>query len=303
MTPAAVSRIQNLNASNTRSVPSQMYLLCRPSRSGPNVPASLPRVTEFIPSAATTRSWLAASSATSGASVRNLSRTPSSAQRACRMASRRLRLIAANPWPPEVNVVPRKCTSMSSQRANSRLIAAKIPASACSMPPRVSSENTTPKPNVSSAALRSQTVISCPASSCLASAAKYRPPGPPPRTEIRTPRRYAGTSTIDNRTRYSAAMNLELINPGALGRPSGFSHAVSVSVPASRMVFLAGQVAMGPDGTIVPGGIVAQFERALANVLTALTAAGGQPADLVSLTIYLTDVEDYQAHGREIGAA
>jgi enamine deaminase RidA (YjgF/YER057c/UK114 family) len=97
-------------------------------------------------------------------------------------------------------------------------------------------------------------------------------------------------------------MNLERINPGALGRPSGFSHAVSVSVTASRMVFLAGQVAMGPDGTIVPGGIVAQFERALANVLTALTAAGGQPADLVSLTIYLTDVEDYQAHGREIGA-
>src|SRR5260221_7558635 len=53
------------------------------------------------------------------------------------------------------------------------------------MPPRVSSENTTPKPNVSSAALRSQTVISLCGASCLVSAAKYSPPGPPPTTAIR----------------------------------------------------------------------------------------------------------------------
>ena len=49
---------------------------------------------------------------------------------------------------------------MSSQIANSRCICAKTAGSACSMPPSVSSLNTTPKPNVSSAALRSQTVIS-----------------------------------------------------------------------------------------------------------------------------------------------
>src|SRR4051794_39277366 len=57
--------------------------------------------------------------------------------------------------------------------------------SACSMPPSVSSLNTTPKPNVSSGALRSQTRISACGSSALASAAKYNPPGPPPRTAIR----------------------------------------------------------------------------------------------------------------------
>src|SRR5258708_28444950 len=56
--------------------------------------------------------------------------------------------------------------------------------SACSMPPRVSSENTTPNPNVSLAALRSQTVISCAELSCLVSAEKYSPPGPPPTTAI-----------------------------------------------------------------------------------------------------------------------
>ncbi|MDQ2810613.1 MAG: RidA family protein [Actinomycetota bacterium] len=95
-------------------------------------------------------------------------------------------------------------------------------------------------------------------------------------------------------------MDLERINPPELGRPSGFSHAVSVT--ASRMVFLAGQLGAGSDGTVVGGGVVAQFEQALANLLTALAAAGGQSQDLVSLTIYLVDVQDYQAHGRQIGA-
>ena len=95
-------------------------------------------------------------------------------------------------------------------------------------------------------------------------------------------------------------MDAERINPTELARPSGFSHAVSASV--GRAVFLAGQIGMDRNGTVAEGGIVAQFEQALGNLLTALTAAGGQPADLVGLTIYLIDVEDYQAHGKEIGA-
>ena len=95
-------------------------------------------------------------------------------------------------------------------------------------------------------------------------------------------------------------MDVERINPEELARPSGFSHAVSA--PAARLVFLAGQIGTGRDGTVADGGIVAQFEQALGNLLTALAAAGGHPEDLVSLTIYLIDVPDYQAHGKEIGA-
>jgi enamine deaminase RidA (YjgF/YER057c/UK114 family) len=95
-------------------------------------------------------------------------------------------------------------------------------------------------------------------------------------------------------------MNAERVNPAELGRPSGFSHAVSVT--ASRMVFLAGQVGTGRDGKVVSGGVVAQFGQALANLVIALGAAGGHPGDLVSLTIYVVDLDDYQAHGKQIGA-
>jgi enamine deaminase RidA (YjgF/YER057c/UK114 family) len=95
-------------------------------------------------------------------------------------------------------------------------------------------------------------------------------------------------------------MTVERINPDELARPSGFSHAVSVT--ERRLVFLAGQIGSDRDGKVVSGGVVAQFEQALANLLTALPAAGGRPEDLVSVTLYIVDVEDYQAHGKEIGA-
>jgi enamine deaminase RidA (YjgF/YER057c/UK114 family) len=94
-------------------------------------------------------------------------------------------------------------------------------------------------------------------------------------------------------------MTTERINPAELARPSGFSHAVAAT---GRMVFLAGQTGVDRDGNVADGGVVPQFERALTSLLTALGAAGGLPSDLVSLTIYLTDMADYQAHAREIGA-
>jgi enamine deaminase RidA (YjgF/YER057c/UK114 family) len=88
------------------------------------------------------------------------------------------------------------------------------------------------------------------------------------------------------------------INPPSLAAPSGFSHAV---VATGTTVFLAGQTGMNSSGAIVPGGVVAQFEQALSNLLEALAAAGGSPGDLASLTVYIVDMDDYRAHAREIG--
>jgi len=95
-------------------------------------------------------------------------------------------------------------------------------------------------------------------------------------------------------------MSVERINPAELARPSGFAHAVRAS--NTVRVYLAGQTALNAAGEIVGAGIVEQFEQALANLLTALAAAGGKPEQLASVTIYSVDLADYRAHAREIGA-
>ena len=93
-------------------------------------------------------------------------------------------------------------------------------------------------------------------------------------------------------------MSIEYVNPQSLARPRGFSHA---TVATGRTVFLAGQTALDPDGRIVGRSVVDQFEVALSNLLTSLRAAGGEPGNLASMTIYVVDMEDYQRHSREIG--
>jgi enamine deaminase RidA (YjgF/YER057c/UK114 family) len=95
-------------------------------------------------------------------------------------------------------------------------------------------------------------------------------------------------------------VSIERVNPPSLAAPSGFAHAVIAT--GGRLVFLAGQTALDASGSIVGATVVDQFRHALGNLLTALAAAGGQPSDLASLTIYAVDLADYRAHGREIGA-
>jgi enamine deaminase RidA (YjgF/YER057c/UK114 family) len=92
--------------------------------------------------------------------------------------------------------------------------------------------------------------------------------------------------------------DLERFNPDSLAKPSGFSHAV---VARGTQILLAGQTGLDASGTVVEGGVVAQFEQALHNVLTALRAAGGTSDGLASLTVYVVDMDDYRAHAREIG--
>ena len=93
---------------------------------------------------------------------------------------------------------------------------------------------------------------------------------------------------------------LERVNPPELSPPTGFSHAVVAT--GSRVVYLAGQTSLDADGKITGSTLPEQFERALTNLLTALRHAGGTPADLARVTVYATDIADYRAHVRELGA-
>lgn len=94
-------------------------------------------------------------------------------------------------------------------------------------------------------------------------------------------------------------MSLERINPEELSPATGFSHAVTAT--GGRLVFLAGQTALDGSGKVVGESLPEQFERALANLLTALAAAGGTPADLARVTVYAVDVADYREHAGELG--
>jgi enamine deaminase RidA (YjgF/YER057c/UK114 family) len=77
-----------------------------------------------------------------------------------------------------------------------------------------------------------------------------------------------------------------------LEEPVGYAHAV-VAAPG-RTVYLGGQVGAGES-------VVDQFDAAAANLVTALQAAGGEPDHLVSLVVYVTDLDEYRGSLRELG--
>ncbi|MER7189779.1 RidA family protein [Streptomyces flaveolus] len=94
-------------------------------------------------------------------------------------------------------------------------------------------------------------------------------------------------------------MTAERVNPPGLSPATGFSHAVVAT--GTRVVFLAGQTALDTDGKITGDTLPEQFDKALTNLLTALRAAGGTPADLARVTVYATDVADYRHHAAGLG--
>lgn len=91
-----------------------------------------------------------------------------------------------------------------------------------------------------------------------------------------------------------------LINPETLPTPVGYSNAVASAT--GTVVYLGGQTGHGADGSI-PDGLVEQFDRACANVVEAVRAAGGSPEHLVQLLIFVTDVGEYRRRLRQLGEA
>jgi enamine deaminase RidA (YjgF/YER057c/UK114 family) len=83
--------------------------------------------------------------------------------------------------------------------------------------------------------------------------------------------------------------------------PVCFALAV-VAAAGGRTVHLGGQTALGPDGAISGTTLVEQFDVAAGNVVAALRAAGGEPEHLVQMLVFVTDVAEYKASLRELGA-
>ena len=95
-------------------------------------------------------------------------------------------------------------------------------------------------------------------------------------------------------------MPVTLINPESLGAPSGYSHGLLADANG-KLLFISGQIAWNEKQQIVSEDFVEQFDRALANVLTVVRAAGGQPEHIVRLVIYVTKKWQYRERTREVG--
>jgi enamine deaminase RidA (YjgF/YER057c/UK114 family) len=85
--------------------------------------------------------------------------------------------------------------------------------------------------------------------------------------------------------------SIRRINPPELGTPPGYSQVVDVS--ANRIIFIAGQTALDRDGNLVgKNDFAAQAAQVFANLAMALKGCGCTAADLVKLTVFLTDMDN-----------
>jgi enamine deaminase RidA (YjgF/YER057c/UK114 family) len=95
-------------------------------------------------------------------------------------------------------------------------------------------------------------------------------------------------------------MPFTLVNPESLGAPSGYANGLLADA-GGKLLFIAGQIAWNEKQKIVSHDFVEQFDRALANVVTVVTAANGQPEHIARLVVYVTNKGEYRARTREVG--
>jgi enamine deaminase RidA (YjgF/YER057c/UK114 family) len=95
-------------------------------------------------------------------------------------------------------------------------------------------------------------------------------------------------------------MAIRIINPESLGFPRGYSNGVVADTPG-RLLFISGQVAWDKSQQIQSEDFAAQFDRALANVITVVREAGGTPERIVQMRIYVTDAEEYRTAASQVG--
>src|SRR3989337_1077487 len=82
-------------------------------------------------------------------------------------------------------------------------------------------------------------------------------------------------------------MTKEIITPSNVHPARGYSHAIKVG----NTVYVSGQVGIGADNQVAPGGFEAQARQALENLKQVLEAAGASLKDVVKLNTYVKTVD------------
>jgi enamine deaminase RidA (YjgF/YER057c/UK114 family) len=89
-----------------------------------------------------------------------------------------------------------------------------------------------------------------------------------------------------------------LFNPDRMAPAVGFSYGAIAA--KGRTLYIAGLTGHKEDGSI-GHGIVEQFGAACDSVARVILEAGGEPTDLVAMTIYTTDIAGYRENLRPLG--
>lgn len=95
-------------------------------------------------------------------------------------------------------------------------------------------------------------------------------------------------------------MTFQFINPESLGAPRGYSNGI-LAEAGGRLLFVAGQIGWNQQQSLVSNDFAEQFDQALANVMTVVTAAGGTAENVARLVIYVVNKNEYIGRLREVG--
>jgi enamine deaminase RidA (YjgF/YER057c/UK114 family) len=91
---------------------------------------------------------------------------------------------------------------------------------------------------------------------------------------------------------------MQILQPPGWPRPKGYSNGVAAS---GRMVFVSGMVGWNADGVFESDDFVAQARQALRNAVAVLAEAGAGPGDIVRMTWYVVDRDEYLGAAKELG--
>jgi len=87
----------------------------------------------------------------------------------------------------------------------------------------------------------------------------------------------------------------KVIAPSTLATPQGAWSPAILSEGGRRTLYISGLVARDPSGEVVGvGDYHAQTKQVCENLKSAVEAAGGTLADIVSVTVFVCDVEQFQ---------
>ena len=91
---------------------------------------------------------------------------------------------------------------------------------------------------------------------------------------------------------------MNILQPPGWAPPSGYANGV---IGSGRMIFVSGQVGWDAQHVFRSADLVDQVRQALVNIVAILAEGGARPTDIVRLTWFLADRDEYNARCKEIG--